>query len=521
MSSTAQPSKLTADELCRRGYFPRELPPSFTTESFSQATRNRSVGPARTQCVRHNLTRINRARRPLKVPNPVAFTELADVTTELWPEIRELLHKIKFSISQPVITTSRGRTIRPRFRYGESSRYRAWARANRRYVLRTDVNQFYASIYTHSIPWALHGKARAKQAHRNRKSLAGDRLDRAFRNAADGQTIGIPIGPDPSFLAAELILTAIDVQLAAKHPDLHGFRYLDDYEFACSSKTEAEVLRVALESALADFELAMNPTKTSIQPLPIPVGESWPDEIHDFEIRDDVPQHTTNDLLALFSMATGLAQDHPGALKYALSSCREVTIPRSFWSTFQHLVWSAVSSELTALPAAVAVLSQRSHELELPVDQDLTSNMLEKIILTHGPVSNSSEVLWALWTAIHFDARLSAESAKIVSATEDDFIALMALQAADAGVFDGDLDLDLWTRTVEVPEAVYGPHWLLAYESAVHDWLPDAENHATGQKFFKDLLDQDVAFFDISIQPDWAVGPAGPLPGALVPDDYF
>jgi hypothetical protein len=35
-----------------------------------------------------------------------------------------------------------------------------------RYVLKTDVARFYHSIYTHSIPWVIHGKAAAKKKQR-------------------------------------------------------------------------------------------------------------------------------------------------------------------------------------------------------------------------------------------------------------------------------------------------------------------------------------------------------------------
>lgn len=63
-------------------------------------------------------------------------------------------------------------------------------RARAPLIVRTDINQFYGSIYTHSIPWALHGKATAK-ANRS-PALLGNALDECVRNAQDGQTIGVP-----------------------------------------------------------------------------------------------------------------------------------------------------------------------------------------------------------------------------------------------------------------------------------------------------------------------------------------
>jgi hypothetical protein len=89
---------------------------------------------------------------------------------------------------------------------------RARSRTASRYLLATDLSQFYPSIYTHSIPWALHTKSVAK-AKPNDYSLLGNVLDLAMRNGQDKQTIGIPIGPDTSLVIAEAILSSVDVQL--------------------------------------------------------------------------------------------------------------------------------------------------------------------------------------------------------------------------------------------------------------------------------------------------------------------
>ncbi|MCE2887486.1 MAG: RNA-directed DNA polymerase [Pseudanabaena sp.] len=65
-----------------------------------------------------------------------------------------------------------------------------------KYLIKTDIKNFYPSIYTHSIPWALHDKAVIRQPNkRNDYEFIGNRLDKLFQNANDGCTNGIPIGP--------------------------------------------------------------------------------------------------------------------------------------------------------------------------------------------------------------------------------------------------------------------------------------------------------------------------------------
>ena len=93
----------------------------------------------------------------------------------------------------------------------------------------TDLSEFYSSLYTHSVPWAIHGKAAAK-AQRRVSALYGNRLDELLRTAQDHQTVGIPIGPDTSLIVAELVLSAVDRKLARHIANILGLRYMDDFE---------------------------------------------------------------------------------------------------------------------------------------------------------------------------------------------------------------------------------------------------------------------------------------------------
>ena len=64
--------------------------------------------------------------------------------------------------------------------------------------------------------------------------LLGGLLDRNVRTGQDGQTKGLPIGPDTSLLLAETILCAIDSQLQSLYPQTRDFciRFMDDLEFS-------------------------------------------------------------------------------------------------------------------------------------------------------------------------------------------------------------------------------------------------------------------------------------------------
>jgi hypothetical protein len=126
--------------------------------------------------------------------------------------------------------------------------------------LQTDFARFFSSIYTHSIPWAIHGKAWSK-ANRRAASTGND-LDAAIRNGQDGQTVGIPVSSDVAHVVSEIIASAIDESAFSRTPP--GFRYVDDYFLCFDSEANAIKGMERLSAAARDFEIDLNYAKTSI-----------------------------------------------------------------------------------------------------------------------------------------------------------------------------------------------------------------------------------------------------------------
>jgi Reverse transcriptase (RNA-dependent DNA polymerase) len=524
---THMPAKLpalTAVSLVRKGYFPRDLPHPFSTDKLANllhrapAALPRSGGT--TECVRHNLARPGGFRRPLRVPNPRSFIELADEIETQWPQIYAHVHADTLSMSRPVVTRTKERAVAPRYKFGEQERLRPRHWRGQRFILRTDVNQFYSSLYTHAIPWALEGKQYSK---RRRGQTKADRIDKALRNLSDGQTMGVPIGPDTSFLAAEIVMAAVDQTLSVRmKPKPRGHRYIDDYELAFPSRAAAEEAQALIEDALAEYELAINPAKTVVLELPQPFQETWTHELATFSIRSDKSSQTLTDLIALFSRAAGMARRLSGPLKYALLRSRAANITdRDIWRPFQNLIWSAVSAEPTTMATALDVLAEKATATGFAVDKRAATEVVEALIHTHSPVKNASEVAWGLWAAIALEVKLSKAAAKAVVGMEDDFVALLALHADSLGLFRaGTLDKSGWEALTDFDDVLSGPHWLLAYEATARTWLSSARSRVSKDPFFKVLRARKVRFYDTKPSRNPFTGPAGPLPGGTVPDEY-
>ena len=62
-------------------------------------------------------------------------------------------------------------------------------------------------------------------------AIFGNRIDALVRSCQDGQTIGIPVGPDTSRVISELMLCAVEAEMPRKLRDriASGFRYIDDF----------------------------------------------------------------------------------------------------------------------------------------------------------------------------------------------------------------------------------------------------------------------------------------------------
>jgi hypothetical protein len=388
------------------------------------------------------------------------------------------------------------------------SRLRARRFVGARYFLRTDINQFYPSIYTHSIPWALHGKAFAKA---NIGTTAGDDIDRAFRNQQDGQTVGLPIGPDCSLVVAEAILAAVDVALAPRQ--LRGLRHVDDYEIGFRTLAEAEATLTELQGLLAEYELHLNPRKTGIVEGPIPLDEKWVVELRHFPFRGATPTGQLNDAVAFFSRAFELTKEHPqhAVLRYAIVTAQRWVFPKAGWWTFQGLIFNATTADPGILPVAI-VLLERHLGAGQTVNKAAARKVIEETIARHAPLGHGSEVAWALWTAIQFDVDLPDDAAARVSAMEDDVVALLALDANARGRFAPHaLDTTKWLQLVGLPNALNDEHWLLAYEANRKGWLPcgAVARHA----FFSVLEQNQISFYDPRRRLVELKGPAAAVPG--------
>ncbi|MGK9369408.1 RNA-directed DNA polymerase [Melioribacter sp. Ez-97] len=220
------------------------------------------------------------AWRPFQIIHPALYVSLVQNITkkENWSLIRE---RFKFfrenpkieCFSIPMVSEEKKKTDK------EIQIYTWWQQIEQRslafaleykYILHTDITDCYGTIYTHSIPWALHTKDEAKKKeNRNNKKLIGVIIDQHLRDMNYGQTNGIPQGSTLMDLIAEMVLGYIDSLLTDKIKEkniseYHILRYRDDYRVFTNNPFEAEVIAKLLSEILTSLGMKLNAEKTKV-----------------------------------------------------------------------------------------------------------------------------------------------------------------------------------------------------------------------------------------------------------------
>ena len=515
-------------EILARGYLPKELPPPFTSGSLATAVQaNRQNLPIKFSCTPgqpgnvtsrpavHNLARVGILRRKLSIPNPISYFQLAEVIDNHQQTLIGHVANSNLSLTTPQAAPGTQRAIDPAKDWGYLPIARSLCRASARYVLQTDIDNFYPSIYTHAIPWALHTKLVAKQNQRN-FGYIGNILDLIIRNSQDQQTLGIPIGPDCSLVIAEIILSAVDAALLNTGLAT-GFRYLDDYEFGFATYSEAEQGLADLQGKLGEYELDLNPRKTFLFELPGPIERAWATELRGLPIRQEGSGQQI-DLIGYFSRAYELSRNYPDepVLRFALGRMkRNVVVPPN-WPLYESSLLHIASVEPGTLPTVVDELyryDQAGYSVGLPKVADA----LHQIIRQHGRVNHGSVVAWAIWGCLLFKLALDDHTATQMAQMEDSVVAILALDARAKGLMSNNVNLALWASMMTT-QSLFEENWLLSYEANVKGWLPSSivPDHVTADPHFMFLKQHGVHFYDSSLSLNYqpsvvsiAKGPSG------------
>jgi hypothetical protein len=493
-----------------RGCFPKELPPAFSTEVYAAAVVSNLTSlpnsfrqPGRVRPGTFTFAKSSGLRRRLTIANPIHFFNLAELIETDRASIGAHVASSPLSLSCPTVDPKGVRALVPATQVQDLIANRAKSRAGGKYTLVADISEFYPSIYTHTIPWALHGKTFAK-ANLDNATLLGNRLDKLVRIGQEGQTVGIPIGPDTSLVVAELVLAAIDIVFSAGSAGVAGhagFRWMDEYEMSFSDFNSAESALAELQHILAEFELRLNPRKTRIDDGPFGFEPRWLREIRSFQFSPS-PKKFGNELARYFDLVFAHAKETPQdhVVRYALGRLRPNAIDASNWLLYQQLISHATVHQLTVVDQYISNLLV-GQQRGFAVDVGLAGNTLNYVIEQTAFLEQHHETAWGLWGLLSLQIPLSPRATDRIEKSDNSIVAILALDALNHGLMPTALSSASWPSHMTTMD-LNGDQWLLAYEANVKGWLPSVggSDHVSSDPNFDFLKSAGVEFYT-SVSP--------------------
>jgi hypothetical protein len=507
------PTDPNAIKLLSDGYFPKELPPPFNTHSFASKidlvssdwagtvaslnAKDRRGHPKLSKPVRFDVARKGHARRLLSIPNPLNQYCLTAFIAAHWVDITSRSNASSLSLTPVNINLSDGRAIELESLSTLTDK-RTLMLSVSKSVMQTDVLSYYHSIYTHSIPWALHGKSTAKvNRNPNDPAMYGNRIDELIRSCQDGQTMGIPVGPDTSRIISELILSAVEDQIpqGIKRGFVGGYRYIDDFFICFKSAGDAEAALASIRSAVLHFDLQLNASKTSISNSLDYSEDSWPNDVALNRISNDKNQ--SRSITQFFSRAIDLykTRNSESILTFSIRISAKSFISKDNWEIYQSFLFRLARLNSNCLDSVVKIICTYA-AIGYPIG-DRAGKFVSIMIEEHAPYNHHYEVAWTLWLARSLNIKLDKRCTNLSSSVENSICACLVLLLRSKKLLTGQSNLPSWLSNI-TSDDLHGEHWLVAYEAGIRKtWRASGSDAAVnGNVYFRSLKRRRVSFFD-------------------------
>lgn len=537
-------------DLLSRGYFPKELPPCFTTIDFAkkfnlienevsttEANSLRSTLDAiqskaslsqsrkdldklrahqifRNQldysdCIQFTIPKVGLSRTTIKIPNPLHQSKVASIISENYDKITILFKDSNLSTSKPVPEVEIGEGKRS-VTHETFARFREVCILNSykyQIELKTDISKFYNSIYTHTIPWITFGGKEKYKRNRSlsnkdpnkQNSIYGHSIDNAITWCQNKQTMGIPIGPDTSLIVAEILACHLDklleVNLKRKKIDWVGYRYYDDLALYFNSELEAQYALSVINEILSEFELKINDEKTFIGKAANNLEKDWAVAIKSFHFRPS-QKDQKEDIWNFFSIAFKYAKDHPqeSVLQFALNKFRYVRIELENWDYFESLLFRLGLTDPSSLSkVAKIVVSYRplvnNSKLKIFCSELIDRNYIRK---------HDYELTWSLWLLKEFNIQPTKEIYTKIFKSKSVCASMIALDLLNQNTRIKTFDYSDLEPLFSIGN-LNKQNWLLIYETIYKKWIPFINPNLIKKHFYFNILRKNkVSFYDES-----------------------
>lgn len=471
-----------------------ELPPNFSSSAFLPDVARKLAehedkrnGWKGFDQIEYRLTRFNTAGRWLSIPHPLPHAKLCLKLTEQWEKFVWVQKNTHSNIKPQRYEDGRVIVMNGYSDSSEKTGKYLNHSFGKRYLVHADISNFFPSIYSHAIPWALVGFKEAKDKSGDKYPNEWfNQIDACVRRTRRSETQGVAIGPATSNILGEIILGKVDEALA-KSLDGEFSRYIDDYSYYCDSEEDAKKFLHSLECELAKFKLHLNAKKTTIEKLPQPTVEPWVIELGQrlpFDVEKDV---SLFDVYRYLDFAQVLSTKYPegSVLKYAVSTVIKMPIRWDQAGDLLQYLLSLSFHHTNFLPL-----------LEMPIERnhaeffgygragaDLVSILAENVSL-----KRSDGICWALYFLGRLERHVPETLAKEIVDTGDCMSILSLYWAAKE---HSQLVVDYANSIDRAHLYELDRHWMLIYQLFFVGLI---DNPYKSDPTFQTLRDEGVSF---------------------------
>lgn len=494
-----------SENIIKEGFFNKELPSEFNSRSLADELLQIDVSKSKlsnkgvnkwAKLVQYSIPKKNKFRRIAAIPHPLHYIKLSKVIEDSWSELETHYEKSKVSLTKLELTSGK---LKNKYNFSEKQNIRLENLSFNKYILSIDVNRYYPSIYSHSIPWALHTKAIAKE-HSKDMSYLGNKIDLEIRNMQDGQTMGIPIGPLTSAIIQEIIGTAIDDEFQIlMGKEIPGFRYTDDMEYYFNTLEEANKALSVITKILKDYNLDTNAEKTRILQLPLEIDAAWVYFFKNFKFKNS--QHREKqiflqkgDLKEYFNQIFKyhIEVDDKGISKYALKVLRNRIIYKENWSMFQSLLLQTALVDTTVIPIVFEIIEAYKYK-GYQMDFAKLSLFVHSILNENLDLNNDYEIIWALSFSNKLKISIDKDTTAKLCKYDNALVNILVMVLNDANLIHESADFYTYKSFI-ASNNLYDENWIFLYECCINNWLDKDSTILNNDNFFKQLSLYNISF---------------------------
>lgn len=512
--------------LLSKGYFPKELPAAFTTETFGTESldilndwesagifsrnqkkltkkkyKSRAYGYdkiPKTEMEIISTPKLGFERRNIGITHPIPQALLAYEISKNYRKIQKWLCRQTYSLDEIKVSASNDRAIKG-INFSLHFAKKSYIESTSDWLVKTDITRFYPSIYTHSLSWAAYGKEKVKSKISLFEGSIGDRLDILVRACNRNQTVGIPIGPETSRILAEIISSRIDDDLKQQFEHISKDqidRLQDDWFIGVSTLEHAEQALSKLARAYREYGLDINGSKTSVVRVVQHLDDAWKTDLAGFL------SHQSGDLRGarlreFLSLTLRLQVENPknSVANYALTVLEGHKFDKKDVEPLESFLLKATVVSPGSMSRIVELLINIDHDSGSLSKRRIGSRFIE-LATRSLEKGDLYEAIWLTYALRGLKIPISDKKfLSIAGSTQSSALALILLDMRSRGLITAPLPTGEWERQIRSDTILTGWTWLLAYEACRRGWLPD-QNGLMNEPFFQAMNSRSVIFYD-------------------------